>query len=125
MATDVPAAEAPAKKSRMVWALVAVIILVLAGIGVYIETRPTSPAAKVLVVGTTDDEITFDTADSYDYFSINLIQNTMAMLLTYVPGTTTLKPDLLTEVPSLTNSGISTDELTYALHVRSGAVFDD
>src|SRR2546422_2275913 len=124
MAADM-AAEAPVKKSRMMWAFLAVIILVIAGVGVYFATRSAVPAEKVLVVGTTDDEITFDTADSYDYFSINLLQNTMAMLLTYVPGTTDLKPDLLTEVPTLTNGGISTDELSYTLHIRPGAKFEN
>ena len=123
MAADM-AAEAPVKKSRMMWALLAVIILVIAGVGVYFATRSAVPAEKVLVVGTTDDEITFDTADSYDYFSINLLQNTMAMLLTYVPGTTDLKPDLLTEVPTLANGGISANSLLYTLHIRSGAKFE-
>lgn len=119
------AAEAPMKKSRVMWAVLAVIILVVAGIGVYFVTRPSTAPVKVLVVGTTDDEITFDTADTYDYFSINLLQNTMAMLLTYVPGTVILKPDLLTDVPTLANGGISTTELVYTLHIRSGAKFEN
>ena len=116
----------PRPKRRGLWAIVAVIILLLAGVGAYFATRSgTTAPEKVLVVGTTDDEITFDTADSYDYFSINLLQNTMAMLLTYVPGTTNLKPDLLSDVPSLTNGGISSNELTYTLHIRPGAKFEN
>ncbi len=89
-------------------------------------TTPGGQAAP-LVVGTTDDEITFDPADSYDSFSINFIQNTMAMLLTYVPGTTDLTTTgaLLTSVPTLANGGITTNELTYTLHIRANATFEN
>src|SRR5438094_2916587 len=83
------------------------------------------PPQTVLVVGTTDDEITFDPADEYDYFSGNILQNTMGMLLTYTPGTTNLTPDLLSEVPSLANGGISATELVYTLHLRANLKFED
>lgn len=112
--------------SRKLWAIIAVIIIVIAGAGVAAYVLLTSPAAPgVLVVGTTDDEITFDPADAYDYFSINIVQNTMAMLLTYVPGTTNLTPDLLSAVPTTANGGISADGLTYTLHLRAGLKFQD
>jgi peptide/nickel transport system substrate-binding protein len=112
--------------SRRLLAIVAVIVvlLVVGGAAAYVVLTAPQPS-KVLVVGTTDDEITFDPADAYDYFSGNLIQNTMAMLLTYVPGTTNLTTDLLSEVPSLANGGISSTELVYTLHLRANLKFED
>lgn len=114
-------------QKKMLYALVAVIVavIVVGSVSAYVLLTAPAPAQKVLVVGTTDDEITFDPADAYDYFSINVIQNTMGMLLTYVPGTTNLTPDLLTTVPSLTNGGISSDGLTYTLHLRANLKFED
>lgn len=112
--------------SRRILAIVAVIVvlLVIGGAAAYVLlTAP--PPAKVLVVGTTDDETTFDPADAYDYFSNNILQNTMGMLLTYVPGQTTLTPDMLTQVPTKANGGISADELNYTLHLKSGLKFED
>src|SRR5712691_6392432 len=112
--------------SRRLLAIVVVIVVILlvGGAAAYVVLTAPQPA-RVLVVGTTDDEISFDPADAYDYFSGNIIQNTMAMLLTYVPGTTNLTPDLLSAVPSLTNGGISADELNYTLHLRSNLKFED
>src|SRR3989442_133696 len=104
--------------------VVVVVILLLGGGAAYILLTAPAPA-KVLVIGTTDDEISFDPADAYDYFSGNIIQNTMAMLLTYVPGTTNLTPDLLGEIPTLANGGISADGLNYTLHLRANLKFED
>ncbi len=119
-------AEAPVKKSRMMWAIVAVIILVLAGVGVYFATRGAAPSEGVLVVGTTEREETFDPADAYNYFSVNMLQNTMSTLLTYSQsGDGSLVPMLLTEVPTVANGGISADQRNYTLHLRPGATFED
>lgn len=114
-------------QKKMLYALVAVIVavIVIGSVSAYVILTAPAPTEKVLVVGTTDDEITFDPADAYDYFSINVIQNTMGMLLTYVPGTTNLTPDLLTTVPSLSDGGISADGLTYTLHLRPNLKFED
>jgi len=119
----------PARRgmSRRILAVVAIIVIILVvggAAGYYVLTTAPAPQ-KVLVVGTTDDEITVDPADEYDYFSGNIIQNTMAMLLTYTPGTTNLTPDLLTAVPSLSNGGISANELSYTLHLRANLKFED
>src|SRR5207245_8872096 len=62
---------------------------------------------------------------AYAYCSGNIIQDTIAMLVTYVPGTTNLTPDLLSAVPTLANGGISTDGLTYTLHLRTNLKFED
>src|SRR2546427_4372642 len=103
---------APRTGSRRLLAVIVVVVVILlvGGAAAYVFLNQPQPA-KVLVVGTTDDEITFDPADEYDYFSGNILQNTMGMLLTYTPGTTNLTPDLLREVPSLANGGISATEL--------------
>jgi len=108
-------------------ALVVVIVLVLA-IVAYVATQPTGPPAPptVLVVGTTEVEETLDPADAYNYFSVNMLQNTMATLLTYSEsGDGTLAPNLLTEVPSDANGGITPNGLTYTLHLRQDAEFED
>ncbi len=114
-------------QKKMLYALVAVIVavIVIGSVSAYVLLTAPAPAEKVLVVGTTDDEITFDPADAYDYFSSNVIQNTMGMLLTYVPGTANLTPDLLSEIPSLANGGISADGLTYTLRLRPNLKFED
>ena len=112
---------------KVLYAIVAVIVavIVIGSVSAYVLVTSPQPTEKVLVIGTTDDEITFDPADAYDYFSINIIQNTMGMLLTYDPGTTNLTPDLLSEVPTAANGGISADGLTYTLHLRPNLKFED
>src|SRR5437667_9114026 len=111
--------------SRRLLAIVVVIVVILlvGGAAAYVVLTAPQPA-RVLVVGTTDDEITFDPADAYDYFSGNIIQNTMAMLLTYDPPTTNLTPDLLSAVPTLANGGISLDGEDYHLHLRANLKFE-
>ncbi len=111
--------------SKTVIAIIVAVIVIGAGAAVGVVLLLPPPAEKVLVVGTTDDERTFDPADSYDYPSINLIQNTMSMLLSYQPGTTNLVPSILSEVPTLENDGISADGLTYTLRINSEAKFED
>lgn len=112
------------KKSTLaILAAVVVVIVVAAVVVVYLIPRAI-PA--ILVVGTTEREETFDPADAYNYFSVNMLQNTMSTLLTYDPsGDGSLDPMLLTEVPTTANGGISTDQLTYTLHLRTGATFED
>ena len=118
-----PAGRTWSRKLLAVITVVVVLVLVGGAAAYVLLTAP--PPQKVLVVGTTDDEITFDPADEYDYFSGNILQNTMGMLLTYTPGTTNLTPDLLSEVPSLANGGISATELVYTLHLRANLKFED
>lgn len=125
MVTPEPVKPAAAGRRRLLAVVAIVVVLLVVGSGVAYVILSAPAPAKVLVVGTTDDERSFDPADEYDYFSGNIIQNTMAMLLTYTPGTTNLTPDLLSEVPSLTNGGISTSELVYTLRLRPNLKFED
>src|SRR5256886_16537087 len=109
---------------RRLLAIVVVIwvILLVGGAAAYVVLTAPQPA-KVLVVGTTDDEITFDPADAYDYWSINMVQNTMGMLVTYVPGTTNFTADLLSDVPTVANGGIRPGGLKYTFDGRAGLKF--
>lgn len=105
--------------------IVVVLVVVLAA-GAYVLRQPATTSRSVLVVGTTEREETLDPSDAYNYFSVNLLQNTMATLLTYSEsGDGTLEPMLLNEVPTTANGGISSDGLTYTLKLRSGATFED
>lgn len=116
---------------------IVVVLVVVLAVGAYVLQQP-APRARptTLVVGTTEREETLDPSDAYNYFSVNLLQNTMSTLLTYSPsGDGSLIPMLLTEVPSTANGGISEDDpstpnvneagLTYTLKLRSGATFED
>src|SRR5438046_8910991 len=82
--------------SRRLLAIVVVIVVILlvGGAAAYVVLTAPQPA-RALVVGTTDDETTCDPADSYEYCSGYIIQNTMSMLLTHEQGTTNLTPDFL------------------------------
>jgi len=125
-----PESGAPTKRGRMsrrLVAVIAVIVILIAAVGAGAYIVLTAPAARnVLVVGTTEREETLDPADAYNYMSVNFLQNTMATLLTYnQSGDGSLIPMLLTVVPTTQNGGISSDGLTYTLHLRSGATFED
>ncbi|MBI4415442.1 MAG: peptide ABC transporter substrate-binding protein [Euryarchaeota archaeon] len=113
------------RRNAIIVSLIVIVLIVLVAVAyVYIPRAPTTPT--VLVVGTTEREETMDPSDSYNYFSVNMLQNTMATLLTYSQsGDGTLEPMLLTEVPTAQNGGISSDGLTYTLKLRSGATFED
>lgn len=81
-----------------------------------------------LNVGTTDSVVCLDPACAYDYFSIEVINQVFDTLLIYAPNSTTLLPGLATQVPSLSNGGISTDGVTYinyTYHLRTGVKFSD
>ncbi|HEY5538619.1 MAG TPA: ABC transporter substrate-binding protein, partial [Thermoplasmata archaeon] len=114
-------------KKNTLYAIVGIVIaLIVVGAVVAIYLIPPPARPSVLVVGTTEREETLDPADAYNYMSVNLLQNTMATLLTYSQtGDGSLEPMLLTEVPTVANGGISSDGLTYTLRLRSGATFED
>ncbi len=71
-------------------------------------------------VGTTLKPPTLDPADSYELAGLNIIYNVGESLYTYELGTTEIKPLLATEMPT-----ISEDGLTYTIPVRQGVVFHD
>ena len=73
-----------------------------------------------LSIGTTLKPRTLDPADSYELSGLNLIYNLGDTLYTYESGTTKIIPQLATEVPT-----ISEDGLTYTINLREGVKFHD
>jgi peptide/nickel transport system substrate-binding protein len=78
-----------------------------------------------LNASTSDKIISLDPASAYDFFSIEVINQVFDTLLVYEPVTSKLLPGLATQVPSLTNGGISADGKTYTYHLRPGVTFSD
>jgi peptide/nickel transport system substrate-binding protein len=84
---------------------------------------PTAAAAdlrETISVGTTQKPRTLDPADAYELRSIALIRNLSDRLYTYDPGSTELKPQLATALPT-----VSADGLTYRIPIRQGVLFHD
>lgn len=77
-----------------------------------------------LFTGTTDEIVTLDPADAYDYFSISLIEQVFDTLLTY-DDNGDLVPLLAKEIPTPENGGISPDGLTYTYELKSGLKFSN
>lgn len=73
-----------------------------------------------ITIGTTLKARTLDPADSYELAGLNLIYNLGESLYTYQLGTTELIPLLATELPK-----ISDDGLTYTIPLRQGVKFHD
>lgn len=83
------------------------------------EEVVTSPDSRILL-GTTAQPRTLDPADSYEIAALNIIYNVTESLYTYDIGTTDIKPLLATELPT-----ISDDGLTYTIPLREGVKFHD
>jgi peptide/nickel transport system substrate-binding protein len=73
-----------------------------------------------IIVGTTKKPVSLDPADAYDLASISLIRNLSDRLYTYDPGSTELKPQLATALPT-----VSQDGLIYTIPLRQGVIFHD
>ncbi|MEM9907285.1 MAG: ABC transporter substrate-binding protein [Cyanobacteria bacterium P01_D01_bin.44] len=71
-------------------------------------------------VGTTLSARTLDPADAYEIFPGILLYNLGDRLYTYSPGTTELAPQLATELPT-----VSDDGLTYVIPLRDGVTLHD
>jgi peptide/nickel transport system substrate-binding protein len=102
--------------------IVVIVIIVIGGGAAYflVLTKPAAPKKTTLVIGTTDSvETTIDPADAYDYFGINIIENTGDGLVDYIPGTTQLTPALAT------SWSVSSDGLTWTFNLRQGVKFPD
>lgn len=73
-----------------------------------------------ITIGTTLTVRTVDPADTYEIFPGILLYNMGDRLYTYEPGTTNLVPQLATDLPQ-----ISDDGLTYTIALREGVTFHD
>ncbi len=85
-------------------------------------STPETPAAGDgrVTIGTTLTVRTLDPADAYEIFPGILLHNLGDRLYTYEPGGTELIPQLATELPT-----ISDDGLTYTIPLREGVTFHD
>jgi len=75
---------------------------------------------KPLIIGTTDKVTDLDPAQTYDFHTWEIFYNVAGGLLTYVPGTTELKPNLAEDFPTVSEDG---KEWTFKL--RPGMKFPD
>jgi peptide/nickel transport system substrate-binding protein len=73
-----------------------------------------------IAIGTTLSARTLDPADAYEIFPGILLHNLGDQLYAYEPGTTTLIPQLATELPT-----VSDDGLTYTIPLREDVTFHD
>ncbi|MBD2361704.1 peptide ABC transporter substrate-binding protein [Anabaena minutissima FACHB-250] len=73
-----------------------------------------------ITIGTTAKPRTLDPADAYELASLGLVFNMSDRLYTYEPGSTEIKPQLATGLPT-----VSADGLTYTIPLRQGIVFHD
>ncbi|MFG6098392.1 ABC transporter substrate-binding protein [Leptothoe sp. ISB3NOV94-8A] len=80
---------------------------------------PTTSDGRV-AMGTTLKARTLDPADAYEIFPGILLYNLGDRLYTYAPGTTTLEPQLATDMPT-----VSDDALTYTVPLREGVTLHD
>jgi len=80
----------------------------------------TPPAVEPLIIGTTDSVTDLDPAQTYDFHTWEIFYNVAEGLLTYIPGTTELKPGLAESMPE-----VSADGLTWTFKLRPGLKFPD
>ena len=85
-----------------------------------------SPNSKVYTAVSIGDPKTLDPAVAYDSASGGVLSNTYETLVFYDRDQEDkLIPVLATEIPSISNGGISQDGLTYTFKIRQGVTFHD
>lgn len=82
--------------------------------------NPNTSDNNRISIGTTLKPRTLDPADNYELAGLNIIYNVAESLYTYKLGTTEIEPLLATQMPQ-----ISEDGLTYTIPVREGVTFQD
>lgn len=73
-----------------------------------------------LTLGTTDTITSLDPANAYEYLSVNILQNTLATLVTNRPDSAELIPELAAAMPQ-----VSADGLTYTFTLRPNLKYND
>ncbi|MEB3269440.1 MAG: ABC transporter substrate-binding protein [Leptolyngbya sp.] len=84
------------------------------------ESGTTPESGGRVTIGTTLSARTLDPADAYEIFPGILLHNLGDQLYAYEPGTTELVPQLATDLPT-----ISDDGLTYTIPLREDVTFHD
>jgi peptide/nickel transport system substrate-binding protein len=76
--------------------------------------------AEPLIIGTTDKVTDLDPGETYDFHTWEIFYNVGGTLLTYIPGTTELQPELAADFPT-----VSDDGLEWTFKLRPGMKFPD
>src|SRR5579875_2155414 len=108
--------------SRGILAVVVVIIIVVAAVAAYLILNQPSPqqqVQKTLVIGVTDKISDLDTASAYDFFTWEVLNNIMAGLVTYKPGTADL------ELALASSYEIKDNGTTYIFTLKDNLKFSD
>jgi peptide/nickel transport system substrate-binding protein len=99
---------------------VAILALAVASLALFVPTAiPAATPRDTIVVGTTDKIAQLDTANSYDYWTWHVFQNTAESLVAFKPGTTQIVPSLAT------SWRVSADGKVYTFNLRRGVTFTD
>ncbi len=97
-----------------------IIALAIAALALFLPTGiPAATPRDTIVLGTTDKLTELDTANSYDYWTWHLFQNTAEGLVAFKPGTTQVVPSLATSWT------VSQDGKVYTFKLRHGVTFTD
>jgi len=81
---------------------------------------PASGSTDTIIIGTTDEVNSLDSADAYATHDWEIIKNTGMALLSYTPGTSELVPGAAAAMPE-----VSEDGLTYTFTLKEGLKFSD
>lgn len=84
-----------------------------------LSANPPAEAGRIRL-GTTLKPRTLDPADAYELSSLGIIYNLSDRLYTYAPNSTAIEPQLATELPA-----VSEDGLTYTIPLREDVTFHD
>lgn len=98
----------------------AVVALAIAALALLVPTStPAAVPKDTIVLGTTDKITTLDPANSYDYWTWFVFQNTAQALTGFKPGTTQIVPLLATSWT------VAPDGKVYTFKLRRGVTFTD
>lgn len=110
--------------SKMMIAVILIVIIVIAGAVSYYLYSGQNPAVKdTLIMGTTDSvESCLDPARAYDFFGLEIIQSLGSPLVEYKAGATGSVDDI---VGSLADSWtVSSNNLVWTFNLKQGVMYD-
>ena len=84
------------------------------------DAQPAAGSTDTIIIGTTDEVNSLDSADAYATHDWEIIKNTGMALLSYTPGTSELVPGAAAAMPE-----VSEDGLTYTFTLKEGLKFSD